>query len=222
MLAFLFSYISNIKSVFARRIDSHQYERVRDAGAHAGDSGCEPAQTSRLLIIQLVWKPLLSKHKLLHRKSYNYLLSESPRSKMNIKLKADKNTKKISVSPRGQRNLIKVAMHDGISRALMKKAFISKPGKAPCENSWTALWFICLDLALFFFLPRWIVAFRRHRWSACNRSDNQERFQARSCRKEHEIMSSNRRTSFPNALRRSPRRRTKTPSVNELSKKCSK
>lgn len=35
-------------------------------------------------------------------------------------------------------------------------------------------------------------------------------------------MSSNRRASFPvNVLRRSPRRRTKTPSVNELPKKCS-
>lgn len=36
-------------------------------------------------------------------------------------------------------------------------------------------------------------------------------------------MSSNRRVSMPvNAVRRSPRRRTKTPSVNELSRKCSK
>ena len=35
-------------------------------------------------------------------------------------------------------------------------------------------------------------------------------------------MSSNRRASFPvNVLRRSPRRRTKTPSVNELPKKFS-
>ena len=36
-------------------------------------------------------------------------------------------------------------------------------------------------------------------------------------------MSSNRRVSMPvNAVRRSPRRRTKTPSLNELSRKCSK
>lgn len=89
-------------------------------------------------------------------------------------------------------------------------------------NSWISLC-LSLDLSLFFFLSPWIVPFRRHQWLPFNSNFHQGIFQARSFCKEPRIMSSNRRASFPvNALRRSPRRRTKTPSVNELSKKCSK
>ena len=67
------------------------------------------------------------------------------------------------------------------------------------------------------------LPFRRHRWLPFNSSFHQRIFQARSSCKEPRIMSSNRRVSMPvNAVRRSPRRRTKTPSVNELSRKCSK
>lgn len=125
------------------------------------------------------------------------------------------------VSSSGQRSINLVVTHDGISRACMKKSFIPSPGKRHGKQLNIALfkpWSFPVFLSFSLNLP-----FRRHRWLPFNSSFHQRIFQARSSCKEPRIMSSNRRVSMPvNAVRRSPRRRTKTPSVNELSRKCSK
>ena len=111
-----------------------------------------------------------------------------------------------------------VAMHDGISRACMKNHSFRARESAMWKQLNKALILRCFSFhspSIFPFVDIDDYPF--------NSSFHQRIFQARSSCKELRIMSSNRRVSMPvNAVRRSPRRRTKTPSVNELSRKCSK